>query len=407
MIDPADFGIDNLPFGIISDARDDRLRPAVAFEDKVIDLDALIDAKLLVAEPLHHAKTLNPFLGAGLDVWRAVRTRLRDLLGSAASASERAALAKCMLRSDDVTMHLPIAPGDYVDFYSSLEHATNLGRILRPNAEPLLPNYRHIPIGYHGRSSTIVVSGTPVRRPHGQRKAPDAEAPTFGPSTMLDVELELGWIAGPGNALGEPISADGVREHVFGYVLLNDWSARDIQAWEYQPLGPFLGKSFATSISPWVVSLDALEPFRDAEPLRDPEPLSYLRAREPWAYDIQLEMALQSKRMRGEGESPITISRTNFRGMYWTVAQQLAHVTSNGSVIRPGDLFGTGTISGSAPGTQGSLIELTRRGAEPLALPGGETHGFLEDGDMVIMRGRAVRGSQRVGFGEVVGTIAS
>ena len=407
MIDPADYGIDNLPFGIFSDARDDRPRPAVAFEDNVIDLDALIDAKLLVAEPLHRAQTLNPFLGAGLDVWRAVRTRVRDLLGTAASTSERAALAKCMLRRDDVTMHLPIAPGDYVDFYSSLEHATNLGRILRPNAEPLLPNYRHIPIGYHGRSSTIVVSGTPVRRPHGQRKAPDADVPTFGPSTMLDVELEMGWIAGRGNALGEPIPADDVREHVFGYVLLNDWSARDIQAWEYQPLGPFLGKSFATSISPWVVTLDALEPFRVAEPHRDPEPLPYLRAREPWAYDVQLEMALQTKRMVEEGESPITVSRTNFRGMYWTVAQQLAHMTSNGSVIRPGDLFGTGTISGSEPGTQGSFIELTRRGAEPLAIPGGERHAFLEDGDTVIMRGRAVRGSQRVGFGEVVGTIVS
>jgi fumarylacetoacetase len=302
-------------------------------------------------------------------------------------------------------MHLPIEVGDYVDFYSSIEHATNLGRILRPNAEPLLPNYRHIPIGYHGRSGTVVISGTEIRRPHGQRKPPDAPAPVFGSSTQLDVELEMGWIAGTASTLGEPVSADAVREHVFGYVLLNDWSARDIQAWEYQPLGPFLGKSFATSISPWVVTLDALEPFRVAEPQRDPEPLPYLRAREPWSYDIELELLLQTRRMRDGGMSPQRVSRTNFRAMYWTVAQQLAHATSNGATVRPGDLFGTGTISGSEQGTQGSFIELTQRGANPLSLPGGETRSFLEDGDTVIMRARAVRDGARVGFGEVVGTI--
>ncbi len=262
-----------------------------------------------------------------------------------------------------------------------------------------------MPIGYHGRAGTVVVSGTPVRRPHGQQKAPTASAPTFGPSRSLDVELEMGWIAGPGNAPGEPIPADAVREHVFGYVLLNDWSARDIQAWEYVPLGPFLGKSFATSISPWIVTLDALEPFRVAERERDPEPLPYLRAREPWAYDIELELLLQTPRMREHHEPPLTVSRTNLRGMYWTVAQQLAHATSNGATIRPGDLFGTGTISGPERGSEGSLIELTWRGTQPLALPGGETRGFLEDGDTVIIRGRAVRGDTRIGFGEVVGTI--
>ncbi len=303
-------------------------------------------------------------------------------------------------------MHLPVAVGDYVDFYSSLEHATNIGRIFRPDAEPLLPNYKHVPIGYHGRSGTVVVSGTPVRRPHGQQKPPGASTPSFGPSRLLDVELEMGWLAGPGNALGEPVPADAVREHVFGYVLLNDWSARDIQAWEYVPLGPFLGKSFATSISPWVVTLDALEPFRVAERERDPEPLPYLRAREPWAYDIELELLLQTPRMRERGEPPLTVSRTNPRAMYWTVAQQLAHATSNGATIRPGDLFGTGTISGPEPGSEGSFIELTWRGTRPLALPGGETRAFLEDGDTVIIRGRAVRGDARVGFGEVVGTIA-
>jgi fumarylacetoacetase len=407
VIDPRDYGPDNLPFGIISDARSDERRPAVAFHDTVIDLDCLVHQGALETESLLGAPTLNAFLAEGIETWRAVRTRLQHLVSDAATADERRIVAKATLPRDAVTMHLPIAVGDYVDFYSSIEHATNLGRILRPNAEPLLPNYRHIPIGYHGRSGTVVVSGTSIRRPHGQRKPPDAPTPAFGPSTLLDVELEMGWIGGRGSAHGEPVSADAVREHVFGYVLLNDWSARDIQAWEYQPLGPFLGKSFATSISPWIVTLDALEPFRIPEPARDPEPLPYLRACEPWAYDIELEMLLQTARMRSNGEPPVTVAKTNFRNMYWTVAQQLAHVTSNGASIRPGDLFGTGTISGSDQGTQGSFIELTQRGANPLTLPNGENRSFLEDGDTVIMRGRAVRGSARIGFGEVAGTIVA
>jgi len=411
VIDQADYGVDNLPFGIISDAHRGEPRPAVAFEDKVVDLGALVHHGVLDpecrlgAECLLGARTLNAFLAEGLDAWRGVRAQLQHLLRASASLDERAAVAKATLPRDAVTMHLPIEIGDYVDFYSSLEHATNLGRILRPNTEPLLPNYRHLPIGYHGRSGTIVVSGTPVRRPRGQVKPPDADPPTFDPSRLLDVELEMGWIAGPGSVHGEAVSADAVRENVFGYVLLNDWSARDIQAWEYQPLGPFLGKSFATSISPWVVTLDALEPFRVAEPLREPEPLPYLRAREPWAYDVELEMLLQTERMRAQDHPPCTVSRTNFRNMYWTVAQQLAHVTSNGANLRAGDLFGTGTISGSEPGTQGSFIELTSRGANPIALPGGESRAFLENGDTVIMRGRAVRGAARVGFGDVVGTV--
>jgi fumarylacetoacetase len=404
VIDPRDFGLANLPFGIVSD-RTGRRRPAVAFEDRVVDLDALVDANLLDEESLLGAETLNPFLSRGRAAWSAARARLQDLLGAQADPADRALVEKASLSRDAVTMHLPVAIGDYVDFYSSIEHATNLGRILRPGGDPLLPNYRHIPIGYHGRSSTVVASGTPVRRPHGQTMPPDAQAPSFGPSRLLDVELELGWIAGPGNVHGEPIAADDARDHVFGYVLLNDWSARDIQGWEYQPLGPFLSKSFATSISPWIVTLDALEPFRVAEPERVPQPLPYLRTREPWSYDIELEMALQTARMREHAHPPLTISRTNFRAMYWTLAQQLAHMTSNGSAIRPGDLFGTGTISGFAPGTQGSLMELTWRGRDPLALPGGESRTFLEDGDTVVMRGRAVRGEVRIGFGEVTGTI--
>ena len=404
MNDPRDFGLANLPFGIVSD-RSDRKRAAVAFEDRAIDLGALVRAGLLDEETLLDAPTLNAFLGRGRSAWTAVRERLQHLLGENASADERASVLRASHPRDDLTMHVPVAVGDYVDFYSSIEHATNLGRILRPGGEALLPNYRHIPIGYHGRSSTIVVSGTPVRRPHGQRKAPDDDAPSFGPSALLDVEVEMGWIAGPGNVHGEPIAADDVRDHVFGYVLLNDWSARDVQSWEYQPLGPFLSKSFATSVSPWIVTLDALEPFRVAERHREPQPLPYLRAREAWGYDVELELLLQTPRMREHAHPPITISRTRSGAMYWTVAQQLAHVTSNGTAIRPGDLFGTGTISGSEPGTQGSFIELTWRGRDPIALPGGETRTFLEDGDTAIVRGRAVRGDVRVGFGEVVGTI--
>jgi fumarylacetoacetase len=400
----AGYGIDNLPFGIISDAHDKDKRPAVAFENTAIDLDCLVHRGVLDEESLLGASTLNAFLARGLGAWQAVRARLQHLLGGGASADERAALAKATLPRDAVTMHLPVEIGDYVDFYSSIEHATNVGRIMRPGAE-LLPNYRHIPIGYHGRSGTVVVSGTPVHRPHGQRKAPDASAPTFGPSAMLDVELEMGWIAGAASAHGAPVSADAVREHVFGYVLLNDWSARDVQAWEYQPLGPFLAKSFATSISPWIVTLDALEPFRVPERDRNPKPLPYLRAREPWAYDIELEMLLQTPRMRENAHAPFTITRTNFRGMYWTVAHQLAHVTSNGANVRPGDLFGTGTISGSEPGSEGSLLELTHRGANRITLPNGETRAFLEDGDTIIIQGRATNGTTHIALGEVTGTI--
>jgi fumarylacetoacetase len=304
-------------------------------------------------------------------------------------------------------MVLPIAVRDYVDFYSSIEHATNVGKLFRPD-NPILPNYRYVPIGYHGRASTIVIDGTPIARPTGQRKRPDADAPVVGPAEMLDFELELAFLTGgPDTPLGQPVPIDAVRERVYGYVLLDDWSARDLQAWEYQPLGPFLSKSFATSISPWIVSLDALEPFRVANRAIDPAPLPYLQPREDWAYDIGLEVALQTAAMRARGEAPATISRTNFRDMYWNVAQQFAHMTSNGSIVGAGDLFGTGTISGSEPGTYGSLIELTRRGAEPIVLPSGETRAFLQDGDTVILRAAAVAGERRVSFGEVSGTIVA
>jgi fumarylacetoacetase len=260
-------------------------------------------------------------------------------------------------------------------------------------------------VGYHGRASSIVVSGTEIRRPQGQRKPPDAPAPTFGPSQQLDIELEMAFVTGPGNPMGQSVAADDVRDHVYGYVLLNDWSARDIQAWEYVPLGPFLAKSFATSISPWLVSLDALEPFRVPNRVLDPEPLPHLRVRENYAYDISLEILLQTDHMRAQNIAPARISQTNFREMYWNVAQQFAHMTSNGSRVRAGDLFGTGTISGHEPGTYGSLIELSWRGANPIPLPSGETRTFLEDGDTITLRGWAGSGPTRIDFGEVRGTI--
>ena len=295
-------------------------------------------------------------------------------------ATERAVLAAGeghTIPLGDVTPLLPFAVADYVDFYSSLEHATNLGRMFRPGAEALLPNWRHLPVGYHGRAGTVVVSGTPIRRPQGQAKPPDADVPVYGPSSRLDIELELGFVVGTPSALGEPVPASAFREHVFGVVLVNDWSARDIQAWEYVPLGPFLGKSFATSISAWVTPLALLEERLVPGPVQEPEPMAHLRADGDWAFDLPLEVELNGT----------VISRANARTLYWTMPQQLAHATSNGASVRTGDLMASGTISGAARGTEGSLIELTWNGTEPLQLDDGGERTFLQDGDEVVLRG--------------------
>ncbi|MHB1241983.1 MAG: fumarylacetoacetase [Gaiellaceae bacterium] len=291
--------------------------------------------------------------------------------------TERALAAEPALPLDEVEPRLPFTVADYVDFYSSLEHATNLGRMFRPGSEPLLPNWRHLPVGYHGRAGTVVVSGTPVRRPHGQAKPPDADAPVFGPSRRLDIELELGFVVGVPSTLGEPVPAAAFAAHVFGVVLVNDWSARDIQAWEYVPLGPFLGKSFATSVSAWVTPLALLEGRRVAAPPQEPEPLPHLRVEGDWAFDIPLEVELNGE----------VIAAGNARALYWTMPQQLAHATSNGASVRTGDLMASGTISGPERGSEGSLIELTRNGAEPLRLADGAERTFLEDGDEVVLRG--------------------
>jgi fumarylacetoacetase len=404
----SDFPIQNLPFGVFADGRMQRI--GVAIGDEILNLHAVAEAGLFddCCEPeLLQAQVLNPLLAAGRIVWGALRERLTDLLRAGGDNRLRDAQAgRFFVKRNAVAMRVPMEIGDYVDFYSSIEHATNLGRIFRPNAEALLPNWRWLPVGYHGRSSTIVIDGTPVRRPRGQRKPPDAPEPDFGESRRLDIELEMGFVTGPGNRLGEPIAVEDASEHIFGMLLVNDWSARDIQAWEYQPLGPFLGKSFATTISPWIVTLDALEPFRVEGPLQRPEPLDYLRVDEPWAYAINLAVDLQTQRMREHGTPPATISQTTFRDMYWNVAQQLAHATVNGAVTRPGDLFASGTISGAAPHSQGSLIELSWNGEHPLELPNGERRGFLEDGDEITLRGWCERpGARRIGFGAVRGRI--
>jgi fumarylacetoacetase len=327
------------------------------------------------------APTLNPFLALGRSSWEDTVARIAALLSAGVD----------LVPLEDVRIEFPLTVADYVDFYSSLEHATNLGRMFRPDAEPLLPNWRHLPVGYHGRSGTVVVSGTPIARPCGQAKSPGDESPGFGPSRKLDIELELAFVVGVGSRLGEPLPASAFRDHVFGVVLVNDWSARDIQAWEYQPLGPFLGKSFATSIGAWVTPLALLEDRFVPSPAQDPKPLPYLQTDGDCGLDIELEVALNGT----------VVSRTNTRGLYWTMPQQLAHATVNGAAIATGDLFASGTISGPEHGTEGSLIELTRNGEHPIGLADGSTRAFLEDDDEVVIRGRA----GELELAEVRGTI--
>jgi fumarylacetoacetase len=390
-----DFPIQNLPFGVFRRKNSsERPRGGVAIGDQIFDLAAL---------GLNTGPTLNQLAAAGRPAWKQLRKAL-SLLFSDPGKEKR--YRKHLLPMKKAEMRLPLAVGNYTDFFTGIHHATNMGRMLRPD-NPLLPNYKWVPIAYHGRASSIVVSGTPVRRPHGQIKTGDA--PVFGPSRRLDYEAELGFVVGPGNALGKPVPVAKALEHVFGVVLLNDWSARDIQAWEYQPLGPFLAKSFATTVSPWIVTLEALEPFRCPAFSReagDPQPLEYLLSGEnekEGGFDIALEMHLKTDGMR----DAVRISRSSFRDSYWTPAQMVAHHTSNGCNLQPGDLLGSGTISGAGAGSAGSMMELTQAGKSPLALPGGGTRAFLEDGDEVTERGRCERaGYAAIGFGAASGRIA-
>ena len=402
--DPAsDFPIQNLPFGVFSDAVNERPRAGVAIGDWIADLAALEDAGLVDAHGTFSAPRLNAFIALGRDTWRAVRIALSGLFArDTPTLRDDAALRRrTLVPRNDATLHLPVEIPGYTDFYSSKEHATNVGSMFRDPKNALLPNWSEMPIGYNGRASSVIVSGTPVRRPSGQIKLPDAERPVFAACRKLDIELETGFIVGQGNALGEPIACEDAETHIFGMVLLNDWSARDIQQWEYVPLGPFNAKGFATTISPWIVTLDALEPFRTATPAQDPQPLQYLRHTGDHASDIALEVAL-----RAEGAAtPTTLSRTNFRLMYWSMAQQLAHHTVSGCNTRVGDLMGSGTISGPTPDSCGSLLESTWNGQRPIRLDGGGERAFLQDGDEITLRGLCQGDGYRVGFGECKGRI--
>ena len=400
------FPIQNLPYGLF-EAEGNAPRCGVAIGDQVLDLSALEQAELIDAGAGHSVfdrPALNDFMALGQDAWQAVRERLTALLaegGDGALRDDELLRARALRPQSSVRLLMPFRVAEYTDFYAGRQHAFNVGSMFRGPENALPPNWLHIPIGYNGRASTVVVSGTDVRRPCGQLKPPSAELPSFGPSRRLDLELEMGAVVGPGTAMGEPVSVARADEMIFGYVLLNDWSARDIQAWEYQPLGPFQAKAFATSISPWVVTKAALEPFRVATPPREQALLPYLAEPGPMLYDIQLEVALQPA---GAAEAS-TIARTNYREMYYSAAQQLAHHSSSGCKMNTGDLLGSGTISGPDKSAFGSLLELTWGGKEPLTLAGGETRSFIEDGDSLTLRGWAQGEGYRIGFGDCVGTV--
>jgi fumarylacetoacetase len=391
--DPAtDFPIQNLPFGVFRrKGTKEKPRGGVAIGDQVFDLAAL---------GLDTGPTLNKLAAAGPKAWKELRALLSISLST---KNYNKKFKKHLIPARKAELFVPVAVGDYTDFYAGIHHATGIGKLMRPD-NPLLPNYKWVPIGYHGRASSIVVSGTPVVRPNGQTRKPD-ENPVYGPSKRLDYEVELGFIVGPGNVLGKPIRISEAEKHVFGVVLLNDWSARDIQAWEYQPLGPFLAKSFATTVSPWIVTMEALEPFRCAPFERnaeDPQPLEYLKEKTPRGIDICLEMHLRTPAMK----KPQRLSRGNARDAYWTPAQLVAHHSSNGCNLNPGDVFGSGTLSGATPDSLGSLMEMTQAGKVPLTLVNGEVRTFLQDGDEVIQRGRCERaGAASIGFGDAAGKV--
>ena len=420
-----DFPIQNLPLGVFRHVGEPEEEPrvGVAIGDQVFDVAAALRAGLFAVDrstPQARAAAeacdlpwLNALMALGPEYASALRGRVSEILraGAPEQAGDRSLAERLLVPMRDAELLLPAEVGDYTDFYASVHHATNVGSMFRPD-NPLLPNYKYVPIGYHGRASSLVASGWPVRRPAGQLKGPADQAPVFAPSRLLDYECEVGFFVGPGNALGEPIPIADAERHLFGVCLVNDWSARDIQTWEYQPLGPFLAKSFATTVSPWVVTAEALAPYRVPaleRPAGDPAPLPYLDSSEDRAHGgiaLALEVFLATRRMREEGVAPARLSRASFAEMYWTPAQMLAHHASNGCNLRPGDLLASGTVSGPGRDARGCLLELTWRGAEPIALPTGETRKFLEDGDEVIMRGSCERaGYARIGLGECRGMV--
>jgi fumarylacetoacetase len=409
-----DFPIQNLPFGVFKQANsDENFRGGVAIGDAIIDLKALAEQHYFTGEVQAALEAcaepkLNRFMSMGANVWSSLRLALSRALRQ--GAKEQAIIERCLVPQSTVVYDVPCHIGDYTDFYTSIYHATSVGKLFRPD-NPLLPNYKWIPIGYHGRSSSIGVSGQRFHRPVGQLKAPDADTPVVAPCKRLDYELEMGIYIGEGNELGNPIALDDADNHVFGYCLFNDWSARDMQAWEYQPLGPFLAKNFASTVSPWIVTNEALLPYRTqwTRDSADPQPLDYLESeknRACGALDVQLEVLIQTAKMREQHQSPVTLSRSSFKHSYWTVAQMVAHHTVNGCNLMPGDFFGSGTQSGPEPEEAGSLLELTNGGKQPIQLPNGEQRTFLADGDTIILRGFCQKsGAARIGFGEVAATV--
>lgn len=398
-----DFPIQNLPYGIFQIAGS-APRAGVAIGDRILDLSVLAESGLLrCAAGVFAQPRLNDFIALGPEVWDQVRTQISTLLASTDQLLQANAdlCSRALVAQADAAMLLPVDVSGYTDFYSSKEHATNVGMLFRDPKNALLPNWSELPIGYNGRASSVVTSGTPVRRPNGQTKLPEQERPVFGPCRKLDLELEMGFIVGVPNGLAEPVACADAERRIFGMVLLNDWSARDLQAWEYVPLGPFNAKTFATTISPWIVPMVALEPFRTAQPAQSPEPLPYLRHDGPHAFDIELEAWLRPQgATRGS-----RISRTNFKYMYWTMAQQLVHHTSSGCNTRVGDLMGSGTISGPTPDSLGSLLEMTFSGREPITLATGDKRAFIEDGDELDLRGWCQGDGFRVGFGPCSGVV--
>jgi fumarylacetoacetase len=403
------FPIQNLPYGIFTPATGGEPRAGVAIGDQILDLAALEEAGHLAGTPIADRRifnrpALNDFMALGKPAWSAVRAVISEFLRHDCPTlrDDVALRANALHPASGATLHLPATIGDYTDFYASREHATNVGIMFRGKENALMPNWLHLPVGYHGRASSVVVSGAPIRRPNGQVKADNDPAPSFGPCRLLDFELEMGFLIGPGNELSQPVSIDRAEEQIFGMVLVNDWSARDIQKWEYQPLGPFLAKNFATSISPWVVPMEALEPFRVPAVAQDPEPLSYLRSSAPpQSYDIRLEVGLKSAAMN---EWQI-ICRSNFRHLYWTAAQFIAHHTATGCNLRPGDLLATGTISGPSEDSYGSMLELAWRGERPIRMTDGSTRKFLQDGDRVRMTAWCQGEHCSIGFGSVEGCV--
>ena len=398
----SDFSLHNLPYGIYRSAERPQPQAATRLGDHLIDLSALLRLGyfdgLGLPPDVFERPTLNDFIALGPRVWQSVRQHLTALFDASQDRDlrhEEAHQTEVLLDVHQAEMLMPVFVRDYTDFYASEYHATNVGTMFRGKENALMPNWKHLPVGYHGRASSIVVSGTPIRRPMGQLK-PDDGAPVYGPARLLDFELEVGWVIGQANALGQQVPMAQAEDHIFGLVLFNDWSARDIQKWEYVPLGPFLGKSFGSSISPWIVPLAALEPFRVAGPTQQPAVLPYLAQPGPQAFDLNLEVAIAAP-----GQAPHPVCHSNFRHLYWSMAQQVAHHTVNGCNLSVGDMMASGTISGPEPGSYGSMLEITWRGSQPLTLPDGSQRKFVHDGDTVIMRGHAQREGMRVGFGEV------